>query len=115
MELEATLRQIVDAAVNLVGARYGALAVLGGGGMFDRFVHQGIDSATLDALGPVPTGYGLLGVAVELQGALRLTELSGLLRRWDFRRIIRRCEASAGCRVWTQARQRKSRWSGISS
>ncbi len=76
LEVEATLRQIVEAAMTLVGARYGALGVLGEGGMFEQFVHQGIDSAIVQTLGPLPTGHGLLGVAVEEQGVLRLDELS---------------------------------------
>ena len=43
LDLDATLRQIVHAAIELVDARYGALGVLGADGTLTRFVHAGID------------------------------------------------------------------------
>ena len=42
LELEATLRRIVQAAVDLVDARYGALGVLGPTGGISRFIHVGL-------------------------------------------------------------------------
>ena len=45
LALDATLRRIVEAAVDLVDARYGALAVLGEAGVFEQFVHVGVDDA----------------------------------------------------------------------
>ena len=42
MDLEVTLRRVVQAAVDLVDARYGALGMLGGAGETDRFVYVGI-------------------------------------------------------------------------
>ena len=62
LELDATLRQIVQAAIELVDARYGALGVLGEDGMLVEFVHAGIDDATRELIGPLPTGHGVLGV-----------------------------------------------------
>ncbi len=76
LELDATLRQIVKAATDLVGARYGALGVLGDDGMLTQFVHSGIDDATRDLIGPLPTGHGVLGVVIEAAKPLRLEELS---------------------------------------
>lgn len=39
LELDSTLRRIVQSAVELVDARYGALGVLGGSGGLAQFVH----------------------------------------------------------------------------
>jgi signal transduction histidine kinase len=76
LELDATLRQIVRAAVDLVDARYGALGVLGADGMLTQFVHAGIDDATRTLIGALPTGHGVLGVVLEDAKPLRLAELS---------------------------------------
>jgi signal transduction histidine kinase len=76
LELDATLRRIVQAAVDLVDARYGALGVLGKDGMLTKFVNVGIDDATRELIGPLPTGHGVLGVVVEDEKPLRLDDLS---------------------------------------
>ena len=46
--LEATLRRIVQAAVDLVSARYGAVTILGRAGQLDHFVQVGVDAAAGD-------------------------------------------------------------------
>ncbi|HEY5116920.1 MAG TPA: GAF domain-containing sensor histidine kinase [Nakamurella sp.] len=76
LALDATLRRIVEAAVDLVDARYGALAVLGEAGVFEQFVHVGVDDPTGDRIGPAPTGQGVLGVPIEELGRLRLSDLA---------------------------------------
>jgi hypothetical protein len=60
LELEATLRRIVRAAVDLVDARYGALGVLGPTGGISRFIYVGLDEVTRARMGHVPEGKGLL-------------------------------------------------------
>ncbi|WP_345770516.1 sensor histidine kinase [Blastococcus saxobsidens] len=75
-QLEATLRAIVEAAVDHVGARYGALGVLSPDGRgLDRFVTVGMDAADRERIGRPPTGEGLLRVLVEDPAPLRLTDL----------------------------------------
>ena len=76
LELEATLRQIVQAAMDLVDARYGALGVLDDDGMLSQFVYSGIDDDTRELIGPLPTGHGVLGVVIEDAVPLRLADLS---------------------------------------
>ena len=76
LELDTTLRRIVQAAIDLVDARYGALGVIGEGGMLSQFVNVGIDDATRDLIGPLPTGRGVLGVVIEDNKPLRLDDLS---------------------------------------
>lgn len=76
LELDATLDRITDAAITLTGARYGALGVRDGGGALTSFLHQGIDPALVERIGPLPVGKGVLGVALADIPALRLDNLS---------------------------------------
>ena len=58
LELEATLRRIVQAAVDLVDARYGALGVLGPTGGISRFIYVGLDEADAGEDGAAPRREG---------------------------------------------------------
>ena len=75
MDLEVTLRRVVQAAVDLVDARYGALGMLGGAGETDRFVYVGIDAAAGELIGPPPAGTGVLGVIAKDSEPLRLDDV----------------------------------------
>ncbi|WP_026422709.1 GAF domain-containing protein [Actinokineospora inagensis] len=75
LELDSTLQRIVRAATALVDARYGALGVLGDGGLA-RFVHEGIDAATRARMGHLPEGRGLLGLLIEHPEPIRLVDLA---------------------------------------
>src|SRR5690348_7498179 len=50
LELEPTLQRIVQAAVELIDARYGALGVVGDEGLVE-FFHEGIDAETRAEMG----------------------------------------------------------------
>jgi signal transduction histidine kinase len=76
LELDATLERIVAAAIQLTGARYGALAVRDPDGGLLSFLHQGIDADTVAKIGTLPVGKGVLGVPLQATRALRLDELS---------------------------------------
>jgi GAF domain-containing protein len=76
LELDVTLRQIVQAAIDLVDARYGALGVVGEDGLLSQFVYVGIDDTTRELIGALPTGHGVLGVVIEEGKPLRLDDLS---------------------------------------
>lgn len=76
LELGATLRRIVQAAVDLVDATYGALAVLGTEGTVVEFVHVGIDQATAERIGGLPEGKGILGLLIDHPMPIRLDDLS---------------------------------------
>jgi signal transduction histidine kinase len=76
LELGATLRRIVQAAVDLVGATYGALGVLGADGELTEFVHVGIDQATQASIGDLPRGRGILGLLVNHPVPIRLDDMS---------------------------------------
>jgi len=76
LELNATLRRIVQAAVDLVDAEFGALGVIGRNGAVVDFIHVGIDSATAEDIGPLPTGRGILGLLIDHPVPIRLEDLS---------------------------------------
>jgi signal transduction histidine kinase len=76
LELDATLRRIVQAAVDLVDARYGALGVLGHTGGISRFVYVGIDEETRAGMGHPPQGKGLLGELIVNPRPLRVANLA---------------------------------------
>ena len=76
LDLEPTLRQIVDTAAHLLDARYAALGVLDNSGKLDQFVYIGIDDATAAAIGDPPCGSGVLGVVIGRSEPLRLDEIA---------------------------------------
>lgn len=76
LSLPAVLQRIVETARVLVDARYGALGVIGDAGTLVEFVHSGIDSATVEAIGHLPEGRGILGLIVRHPEPLRLTSIS---------------------------------------
>ena len=65
-DLTAVLRTTVDTGMELTGAAYGALGVLGEHGALIQFVHAGLDRETGAAIGSPPQGRGLLGVITEM-------------------------------------------------
>ena len=76
LELSSTLRRIVQAAVDLVDATYGALGVLGPDGRIGEFVHVGIDTFTAEEIGDLPSGRGILGLLIDHPVPIRLEELA---------------------------------------
>ena len=76
LELGATLRRIVQAAVDLVDAQYGALGVLGADGQLVDFVHVGIDADSAARIGPLPSGKGIIGLLISHPVPIRIDDLS---------------------------------------
>ena len=76
LELRATLERIVVAACQLVGARYGALGVVGGDRKLIEFITYGIDARTHAAIGDLPTGKGVLGVLIADPRPVRLPDIT---------------------------------------
>ncbi len=72
LSLPAVLRQIVETARVLVGARYAALGVLGADDQLEQFVHSGVDAETAAAIGELPHGRGVLGAVIQHPEPLRL-------------------------------------------
>ncbi|WOX26504.1 GAF domain-containing protein [Streptomyces solicathayae] len=76
LDLPQVLRGIVEAAVTLVDAEYGALGVIGDGLKLSAFVPIGIDDDLRERIGALPSGHGILGELIRNPEPLRLSELS---------------------------------------
>jgi len=84
-DVEHVLQQVVDAARDVVGARYAALGVLGD----DRetlvqFVTSGLDEAARKKIGDLPRGRGLLGQVIRQGKPIRTADINRHLERFGF-------------------------------
>ncbi len=77
LDLDAVLERVVVAACGLVDAAYGALGVADEDdpSRLSSFVHHGIDEATVQLMGALPTGRGILGQLLRDPRPLRLDDL----------------------------------------
>ena len=76
LDLETALTRIVQAAVTLVDAKYGALGVLGGEQRLSRFITVGLAPEEIAKIGPYPEGHGLLGELIRHPEPLRTEDLT---------------------------------------
>ena len=76
LSLPVVLRRIVEAARELVGARYAALGVLAPEGGLAEFVHVGMADGAGGADRAPPQGKGLLGALIEDPRPIRLTRIA---------------------------------------
>ena len=76
LSLPLVLRQIVESARDLLGARYAALGVLGRDGGLEQFVHVGMDDELVTRIGDLPEGRGVLGLLISEPVPIRLADLS---------------------------------------
>jgi signal transduction histidine kinase len=77
LDLETVLKQIVEAAITLVRARYGALGVIGDGGRLAEFVPVGLADEQIAGIHHWPEGLGLLGALISDPRPLRLPDIAG--------------------------------------
>ncbi|UTT70627.1 GAF domain-containing protein [Arthrobacter sp. DNA4] len=75
LSLEAVLDRLVQSACELVGARYGALGVIGDDQQLSHFITVGIDEEGARVIGDLPTGHGVLGELIREPKPLRLHDL----------------------------------------
>lgn len=79
LDLEKVLQLIVDAARDLVDARYAALAVgdwrLPGPGSVQRFVYSGMTAEQARSIRHWPRGLGLLGAVIHGQEPIRVAHM----------------------------------------
>jgi two-component system, NarL family, sensor histidine kinase DevS len=76
LQLEAVLRRIIEAAVTLVDARYGALGVIDQDGRLADFIPVGMDEAAIARIDHWPEGRGLLGLLITDPRPLRLANIA---------------------------------------
>ena len=76
LDLESTLRRIVQTAVGLVDATYGALGVIGDDKRLAEFIPVGLSQDEIEHIHHWPEGRGLLGLLIEDPRALRLADIA---------------------------------------
>ena len=77
LSLDDLLRKLAETAAALTGARYAALGVIDPSGTgLERFVHTGIDEATVTKIGDLPRGRGILGALITDARPLRVESIS---------------------------------------
>ena len=76
LDLEFTLRRIVETAVRLVDATYGALGVIGDGKRLAEFIPVGLSQDEIEAIHHWPEGRGLLGLLIDDPRPLRLADIA---------------------------------------
>ncbi len=77
LHLPVVLRRIIEEACDLVDAQYGALGVLTEDGRaLDEFLTVGLSSEEEQAIGPRPTGRGVLGTLIADDKPLRLSDIA---------------------------------------
>ena len=74
-DLNGVLQRIVDGAAPVADARDAALGVYGDEDRISTFVHHGMDPATVQQIGDLPEGRGLLGQVIVADDPIRLDEL----------------------------------------
>lgn len=83
--LDEVLQAVVDAARDVVGARYAALGVLGPDRKtLQEFVTSGLDDETRRRIGALPTGRGLLGHVITTGEPIRSADISRHPERYGF-------------------------------
>jgi signal transduction histidine kinase len=76
LTLESLLQRLIRTAVELTGARYGAMGVIDSSGLgLDQFITVGMEPELVATIGDLPRGRGILGVPIREHKALRLRRL----------------------------------------
>jgi signal transduction histidine kinase len=76
LDLDAVLERIVELAVTITGARYGALGVLGEDTpRIERFITRGVTDEQRAAIGHPPVGHGILGLLIRERRPVRIPEI----------------------------------------
>jgi signal transduction histidine kinase len=75
LELGAMLRRIVEAAVELADAEYGALGVIGADQQLTDFIPVGLTPSEIRGIHHWPEGRGLLGLLIKEPRPLRLADI----------------------------------------
>jgi signal transduction histidine kinase len=95
LDVHSTLERIVASACQLVGARYGALGVIGGDGAVGderpagerrlvEFITHGLSTAEHAAIGSLPTGRGVLGLLIDDPRPVRMPDITRHPRSFGF-------------------------------
>jgi signal transduction histidine kinase len=84
LDLETVLHRIVELGLEVTGARYCALGVIGTDGMIERFITAGISDEVRERIGAPPTGHGILGILASEAKPIRLPDIGADPRSYGF-------------------------------
>ncbi|WBB82354.1 GAF domain-containing sensor histidine kinase [Micromonospora sp. WMMD882] len=84
LDLHSTLQRIVRSACELVGARYGALGVVGPDRTLHDFIVHGVTAGQHAAIGDLPHGRGVLGLLIDEPRPLRMPDITQHPRSYGF-------------------------------
>ncbi|MEV4630388.1 GAF domain-containing sensor histidine kinase [Micromonospora sp. NPDC049523] len=84
LDLRSTLRRIVEAACELLGARYGALGVIGPDRLLTEFITHGIDPELHARIGDLPSGRGVLGLLIADPRPVRMPDITEHAQSYGF-------------------------------
>lgn len=76
LDLNQVLRKIVESAMELVSARYGALSVLSEEGDIEKFIPVGMSEEEIEAIGNPPIGRGVLSLLDIDKGPVRIDDVT---------------------------------------
>lgn len=75
LSVDEVLQNLVDAAPDLVGARYAALGIPDGEGGFRRFLVSGMSDELIASMGPLPRTHGMLGAMLRQRTSYRTDDI----------------------------------------
>ena len=104
LSLPVLLRRITEAGCELVGARYGALGVLGPDNQLTDFITVGVDEQTVERVGHFPHGVGILGLLIATPGRCGWRSSAATPTSVGFPPATPRWAASSGCRSGSATR-----------
>ncbi|WP_406046334.1 GAF domain-containing sensor histidine kinase [Micromonospora sp. NBC_00898] len=84
LDLRSTLQRIVQSACELVGARYGALGVIGPDRLLHDFIIHGIDDELHAKIGDLPHGRGVLGLLIDEPRPVRMPDITQHPKSYGF-------------------------------
>ena len=76
LDLNQILKKIVESAMELVSARYGALSVLSEEGNIEQFIPVGMSEDEIKAIGTPPIGRGVLSLLDLDRGPVRIDDVT---------------------------------------
>ena len=75
-DLSSLLRTLITTAMEITGARYGAIGILGEHGTMVEFIPVGMDDSVIKLIPHYPRGTGVLGTITRQGETVRLDEIS---------------------------------------
>jgi len=76
LDLDRVLQLMVDSVRGLVGAQYAAIGIVDASGRIERFITSGLTDEQRVAIGPLPSGHGLLGTIIRDGVSLRIRDIA---------------------------------------